>query len=351
MNILKQLSSPSGVIGLSLCMALFLAVAGCGNRQANKQIDEKEIAEIRERTMGESSNILGKETYFAIFQKANDSINNWGAHEIGFWRAHGKAIEHQLDSVFCVSPSGNKIVFAILRRNVRDSGVLDGITYFYGVKIGNEWYFFKGPSLVLQREYYQDDIHTPLSFEKMKQIAASNIYRRYLTKNRQGGWEINERFFEQVIPSKGTLEIYNLKDFEEYVKWIVGLNWKNNNINKNNLCYHNGYNSELFDEWKGIYLFELHLIRNYSEHKIFFFFNLIATQSIDVTYVIDGDTASYTGLVTNITSEKIYFDVIIDKDEKDEFIFIRKNNEYKISGFTVYMLNPPNSEYLLVKRE
>jgi hypothetical protein len=103
------------------------------------------------------------------------------------------------------------------------------------VKIKGNWYFFRGEGMVLPREYYQKDIHRPLSFEKMKQIATFNIYRHYLKKNKQGEWEINERFFDRIIPQDGTKEIYGIRSDEEYVKLIIELNWSsdiNKTINK-----------------------------------------------------------------------------------------------------------------------
>jgi hypothetical protein len=100
--------------------------------------------------------------------------------------------------VFCVNSTGDKIIFSILRRNLRDGAVGDGISYFYGIKIRNRWYFFRGENMVLPREFYQKDRHTPLSFEKLRQIATANIYRRYLKQNRRKEWEINDAFFNNL---------------------------------------------------------------------------------------------------------------------------------------------------------
>ena len=75
----------------------------------------------------------------------------------------------------------------------------------------------------------------PLNFEKLKQIATWNIYRRYLKKNTQGEWEINDRFFDKIIPQDRTKEIYGIKSDEEYVKFMIELNWSsdiNKTINK-----------------------------------------------------------------------------------------------------------------------
>ena len=52
--------------------------------------------------------------------------------------------------------------------------------------------------MVLPRERYQQDIHSPLSFDKLKQIATWHIYRHYLKKNQYGEWVINEQFFSDL---------------------------------------------------------------------------------------------------------------------------------------------------------
>jgi hypothetical protein len=190
-----------------------------------KQYNSKEIEAIRERTLVPSQNILGLDTYYSIYQMANDSIYNWANHDLAYWRYFGNLTDYQLDSVFCVNEAGNKIFFSLLTRNLHKDGVMDNIQHFYGVKIENQWYFFCGATLVLPREYYQEDIHTPLSFEKLKQIATSNIYRWYLIKGKNEKWVINEQFFDQVTPLSNR-EIGNkIKTEEEYVRFMVEVNW------------------------------------------------------------------------------------------------------------------------------
>jgi len=191
----------------------------------HKGYDVKEIATIRERTLAKSQSILGKDEYYSIYQMANDSINNWRKHELEGWKYFGNLVNYQLDSIFCVNKTGDKIFFAILRRNVDKDTTGDGISYFYGVKIRNTWYFLNAPYLVLLREWYQKDIHTPLPFEKLKQIATSNIYRGYLIKDNTGDWEINERFFEQVTPLSNRQIGDKIKTEEEYVRFMVEVNW------------------------------------------------------------------------------------------------------------------------------
>jgi hypothetical protein len=84
-------------------------------------------------------------------------------------------------------------------------------------------YFFSGPTLVLPREYYQKD--TPLSFEKLKQIATDHIYRRYLIKNKQGNWEINERFFSDLTSVAWCTDCVTQEQWDSAYIQQVHMNW------------------------------------------------------------------------------------------------------------------------------
>ena len=202
-----------------ICFSFFTACNG------HKEYNTKEVAKIRERAIATSQSIIGKETYYSIYQMANDSILNWSENKLGLWKYYGNLTDYQLDSVFCVNEAENKIVFSILRRSLGTNSVGDGISYFYGVKIRNTWYFFQGPFMFLPREFYQKDIHTPLSFEKLKQIATKNIYQGYLEWGKNGQWEINERFFDQVVPVSNLKFGNILRTEEEYVRFMVEVNW------------------------------------------------------------------------------------------------------------------------------
>ena len=194
-----------------------------------KEYDSKETARLRDRILSMSLHHIGQTAYWTLYGLANDSIINWQRHQLGLWKYYGNGINYQLDSIFCVNNSGDKIILSILRQNL-DENATESIWYFYGVKINNQWYFYGGPTLVLPREFYQEDIHTPLSFEKLQQIATAHIYRGYLKKGKKGQWEINERFFQDIISKNKRIGGYgsclNCKTEEEYVLYRVRKNWQ-----------------------------------------------------------------------------------------------------------------------------
>jgi hypothetical protein len=122
---LKAMLHRGDKIIIFFALIIFIIMINSCNRLIS--YNEKEIAAIRERTMLTSQEILGKETYFEILQMANDSIANWIKNELRGWSALGSRIDFQLDSVFCVNKTGDKIFFTILRRNLHKESTGDGI--------------------------------------------------------------------------------------------------------------------------------------------------------------------------------------------------------------------------------
>lgn len=174
-----------------------------------------------------SSQFVTQELYEQVLQKANDSITNWLSYDLPSY-AYEKNNDWRLDSLLCFNKRINKCIMTLMVRDtLYKPANSDGVSYLYGVKIRNTWYFFRGPQMVVPREFYQEDIHTPLSFDKLRQIATSNIYRGYLKKGKKGQWEVNDDFFNNVLPPQKTVEFYGFKTAEEYIIRKVMMNWDN----------------------------------------------------------------------------------------------------------------------------
>jgi hypothetical protein len=169
-----------------------------GSCSKYKTYNEQEIHTIRKACITKSISIIGEIDYYKVFAAINDSINAWRRNHIGYYQYMGESKAYLIDSILCFNTKGNKLVVAILQKQLLENGVQDDIWYFYGIKTRAKWYFFEGSELTLPREYYQKDIHTPLTFDKLKQIATSNIYKGYLKKNKKGEWEINDDFFADL---------------------------------------------------------------------------------------------------------------------------------------------------------
>ena len=154
-----------------------------------------------------SSKQIGESTYTTIYNKANDSLNIWIKSELK-GSLNLKVNTWKLDSLLCFNRNSDKLIGSVGVQLTKYADTdHDGMYYFYGIKIKDEWFFFFGPYLVLLRENYQSDPHTPLSFARLHQIAMQEIFRGYLKKKDKGfwgnifqkqEWEINERFFNRL---------------------------------------------------------------------------------------------------------------------------------------------------------
>ena len=93
---------------------------------------------------------------------------------------------------------------------------MDDVEYLYGAKIKGCWYFFRGGgTMAILRKNYQKDIRSPLSFEKLHELAMNNMFRGYIKKNAAGKWEINDAFFAAHFEDVGW------GDFERYQDTVV----------------------------------------------------------------------------------------------------------------------------------
>jgi len=214
--------------GNKIIINIFIIILflGCNNKY--KEYNSKEIKYIRDNCMNKSQNLLGDE-YLFIYNSAIDSINSWIDNKISNYTYWNSLIDYQLDSILCVNKDKNKIIMSILLPYMGEKGVQDDIKYFYGVKIESQWYFFCGPTLALPREYYQKDIYTPLSFEKLKQIATMNIYKGYLKKGKKGEWEINESFFSDMTSAawSSNWQTNTQEQWDSIYVSIINQKWEN----------------------------------------------------------------------------------------------------------------------------
>ena len=214
--------------GIKLLVMLFLItlVVSCSRY---KKYNAKEIQEIRKRSMDRSFFILGTDAYWDIYNKINDSINVWKANKLSYYQYYDISLGYMVDSVLCVNKSGDKFVTSILLQQLLETGEQDDVWYFYGVKVEGIWYFFDGATMVVSRGYYQKNIHQPVSYEVLSQIATWNIYRSYLKKNAQGEWEINERFFRDLTSGAWCTGCVTQEQWDSVYIQQINRNWSKRN--------------------------------------------------------------------------------------------------------------------------
>lgn len=171
---------------------LLLVLVSCDNEK--KQIDRTiEFAKV-------SKSLIGEKEYSKVYLAINDSINNWALNNLGYYQYFGKSKKYFLDSLLCFNETKNRMIACIEMQQLLKEGVADDIDVLYGEKINNEWFFFTGANIFIPREMIKNhDIHTPLSYQQLHQIALKEVYGGYLKKD----GEINEAWFTSHFEGPG----------------------------------------------------------------------------------------------------------------------------------------------------
>lgn len=177
------------------CLLLFVIITACNRPEKTSKEKNLKILEI-------SKKMVGEENYDSIYQQALDSLNTWCAVKLSAYQSIW-SFNYRLDSVICFNREKDRMVTTILVRCHRRECETDDVHYFYGAKIKGRWYFFQGGgTMVVLREHYQKNIHTPVSFEKLHELAVDQMLRGYI-KKKAGLWEINDAFFTHHFENVG----------------------------------------------------------------------------------------------------------------------------------------------------
>ncbi|SHG00074.1 hypothetical protein SAMN05444396_103350 [Flavobacterium segetis] len=226
-----------GIKIVVLCIILFLS--SCKdkvlNKEEQKQFDLKRMQIANKKRalyFNFSKTLVGEKEYYEVYNNARDTVVNWTTNKLKYTGQFANSLI--LDSLVCFNAKKDRCYMALGSSYGTDAG--DNIQDFYGVKIKGKWYFFQGSTTYLPRDYYQDDMHIPLSLDLMKQIAIEEIFSGYLieipssTNSSKVQYKINDSKFISMEPlnNDGTFgSCYNCKTFDEYVIYMVNKNWKN----------------------------------------------------------------------------------------------------------------------------
>ncbi len=176
------------------CVLCFVLCVLCFTSCTNKgEINKKTRLLCYEKSY---ESIRNKEVYMNIYDESIDSIKEFSKHNLNTFAVLNDG-KWQMDSLLCFSKKGDKLISLIIVQGEAYK-LNNSLIYLYGVKVRDRWHFFAGPTVFLFSERYGLPPETPLSFEKMEEIATANIYKRYLKKNKKGEWEINDDFFSDL---------------------------------------------------------------------------------------------------------------------------------------------------------
>lgn len=179
-----------------ITVIVLVAIISCNQEKKNKGTDNK-ILEISTLTVG------GRQAYERIRQQVLDSLNAWCKVKLASYESVCYSRTYKLDSLLCFNSERDRMVSAILIQCNEPICETDAVHYLYGAQIKGKWYFFRGGgAMIVLREHYQSDIHAPVSFEKLHELAANHMLRSYI-KKKSGIWQINDAFFSAHFEDGG----------------------------------------------------------------------------------------------------------------------------------------------------
>ncbi len=140
---------------------------------------------------------VGIGIYKTVFKMALDSLNSFSSNRLYDFKDITQT-KWILDSLICFNSSRNKCIMSFHVTYGNEAS--NGLNYLYGISIRNKWYFIRGPHIFILSEKYGFSPNTPLSFEKLHEIAMKQIYGGYLKPKMfgLGGYEINDGFFRDI---------------------------------------------------------------------------------------------------------------------------------------------------------
>jgi hypothetical protein len=186
-----------------LCLLIIIII----NSSCNPSLKKLEILYI-----SKSKSVVNNKDYQVIFNNMSDSLKIWNLNKLSNYDITQLYFYH-LDSLICFNSKGNRAISCIHIFGNQFNSTSDNLIWFYGEKIDNKWYFFKGANLVLPRSLYIKNIKTPLSYQQLHDIALTEIFSAYLTKN----GEINEAWFDSHFEGPGWGNFKNQESADEFL--------------------------------------------------------------------------------------------------------------------------------------
>jgi hypothetical protein len=171
--------------GIKIFLLLFLG--SCSFKKDSNKIKE------------ESVKIIGLMEYNNVLSLINDSVNFWKLNRLQNYFENKKESVYVVDSLLCFNKNGNRLVTCLLGKTFLKPSPTGGITYFYGEKIDDHWYFFSGPFIFIPHEMKNEKNRMPFDFSELHQIALQEVYSGYLKSN----GEINEAWFTNQFEGPG----------------------------------------------------------------------------------------------------------------------------------------------------
>lgn len=181
---------------------MFILLVSCNSNNTNNQ----------ENYYSMSKSITGETSYNRIFNCIEDSLDNWKSKNVSVSYNNKNNFKLLFDSLICLNSEGDKFLVGLHMYTLLNDGSSDGLIFFNGIKIENNWYLLRGPSVVIPREMFKNHpINQPLSYQQLHEMALKNVYKGYL----KADGSINDAMINHYFP-KNENDFKTRKEYERY---------------------------------------------------------------------------------------------------------------------------------------
>jgi hypothetical protein len=165
--------------------------------------------------------------YSVIYNTLNDSLDYYSRNQLSdfFGLVYDK---WQVDSLICINSSYNELFATCnVSSTYEKKAWSDEVKMILGKKINNQWYFFKGSTLVVPREMYGKDEHHPLSFHELSQIARKEMFGDNCLIKKDGKWIVNDKWVDYFFYNSGVCGHCKTKEQFDSAHWAaINKKWK-----------------------------------------------------------------------------------------------------------------------------
>ena len=135
-----------------------------------------------------------------IHQALNDSLKKWIESNLSI-TSYYSTYENNFDSVIIFNSDSTRFSSTINSKNIGyKTANSDGVDEIGGSLIKGKWYFYiYGSSHVIPRDYYQDSVYSPLSFDELSYIAHTTVLHKGIKKDKNGNILPNDEFVNRYF--------------------------------------------------------------------------------------------------------------------------------------------------------
>lgn len=102
-------------------------------------------------------------------------------------------------------------------------------------------------------------------------------------------------------------------------------------------------------DWNGTYTFNETIFRSMDEFEITYVIKITNETSASILIKVDAKTKKCSANIASLSKDSLVVNYMNNNEDPEELILYKTQEGYEIGGLTIYLLNPPNDRYPIVR--